>query len=133
MELNWPGELWEVLRDALIIPAVTFVGLFFAHHLWTARAKVVIRVPRHLSGGAVRFGLLTVTTGIPLRSNVERWFRTLGRPGYLIVSWRYRRGSATVFKCFVDHPGFELRSMIEALGDAGFTEISEGENKPNRV
>lgn len=133
MELNWLAELWGVLKDALVIPAVAFVGLLLVHHLWTAKATVVIQVPKHLAVGAVRFGLLAVITGIPLRSNVEHWFRTVGRQGHLVTSWRYRRGTETVFKCFVDHPGFEIQAIRGPLSDAGFDEITEGAGKPNRT
>jgi hypothetical protein len=127
------NEIWEIAKDALVIPAVAFVGLVLFHNLWTARAVVIIQVPDLLYGGVTRFGLNAVTTGVPYRLRTEHRFRHIGRQRHLVARWRYRRGVVAVFKCFVDHAGVEFSTVKSALEGAGFAEIRKSAAKPNRA
>ncbi len=65
--------------------------------------------------------------------NRERRFHPVSDRGTFEARVRYRRRHGFTFKCFVDYAPLTYDEVRILLSNAGFTEVSKGEGKPNRA
>jgi len=101
--------------------------------------SILVIIPKNLRSENLDFGLLHIRNGkdeVPGSGpliNSEIQLQPTDKNNQYHASVLVPRNIGFQYKLFVDYSGVDFERVKELLKDAGFTQISKGEGKPNRA
>jgi len=134
------------MREAIVTGVVSGVvtGIILAIIFWAWRCLIrwltsevfkvkIKKPPPEMLTNKFKFGVLYVQDEDETIRNTTHWFKKK-RTGKLYVNIRHPRNLGFQYKCFVDnHSKCNFSQISTYLAGAGYTDISLGVGKPDRV